>query len=65
MMDQSDFTNWEIQGVTGLEERARAKLLQILEHHKPAPLPAETATAIADVLAGVEASHAGIPAGGA
>ncbi len=58
LMDRSDYTNWELNGAKGLEERAVAKLQHILEHHQPVALQAETSRTIAAILAEVEKASA-------
>ena len=41
---------WDTEGRTSLSDRAKARLADILENHRPAPLGEETAAAINDVV---------------
>jgi trimethylamine--corrinoid protein Co-methyltransferase len=51
LMDRQMRRNWESGGKKGLAERVRAKVLHILEHHEPLPIPAETEARLKEIVA--------------
>jgi len=51
-------TEWEGAGATTLGERVRERTIEILETHRPAPLPESTVAAMHDVI---EARHRSLP----
>jgi len=55
LIDRSRRERWEAAGKTRMAERAQARLIEILDSHKPAPLSTAAQQKIADVLAGADA----------
>jgi trimethylamine---corrinoid protein Co-methyltransferase len=46
LFDRRDRDSWEADGSPAIEDKAYARALDIIENHKPEPLPAETAAAL-------------------
>jgi trimethylamine--corrinoid protein Co-methyltransferase len=57
LMDREKWVNWQAAGATTMNDRIRAKLRSILETHRPAPLPDETAERIAAIVQAAEARY--------
>ncbi len=51
LFDRQNRDGWLAEGGKSLRERAREKVLQILEEHQPEPLPADALRALDDVIA--------------
>jgi trimethylamine--corrinoid protein Co-methyltransferase len=50
LIDRADFSNWEKEGELRLEDRLNARVREILETHRPAPLSDRIRTEIHDVI---------------
>ena len=50
LLDRDNFTNWEAKGRSTLEDKANARVLEILASHRPAALPGPAQDTIASVL---------------
>lgn len=48
LISRTGYEKWEAAGSTSLLERARKKLQQVLQNHRPIPIPAEKANLIKD-----------------
>jgi len=59
LMDRNRRETWEGRGGQHLGERVRARVVEILTTHQPAPLPAPAQRAIAEILEGADARAAG------
>ena len=46
LLDRQNYDAWQAQGATTLRDRARRRVDEILEDHRPIPLPADTANAL-------------------
>jgi len=57
LIDRQNYDNWQAQGATTLEERASARVKEILAKHKPEPLPAAAAEAVQAIVQRAEAAH--------
>jgi trimethylamine--corrinoid protein Co-methyltransferase len=51
LMDRQTWATWEAEGRPTTKQRIRKRLLQILETHRPAPLPAGSLDRIEEILA--------------
>lgn len=51
VLDRCNYEKWQAQGGKTLEDRANARVLEILSSHRPAPLPEAAQEVIASVLA--------------
>lgn len=51
LIDRNRRERWEAKGRTRMSERAQARIIEILDSHKPAPLPAAAQRKIREVLA--------------
>jgi trimethylamine:corrinoid methyltransferase-like protein len=51
LMDRQTWATWEAEGGLTMEQRIRKRLLEILETHHPAPLPAGSPNRIEEILA--------------
>jgi trimethylamine--corrinoid protein Co-methyltransferase len=58
LMDRQMRRTWEASGERTMAERVRARVLDILEHHEPLPLPAEVEARLEQIVAEAEARHA-------
>jgi len=57
LMDRQQRRSWESRGSKTMAERVRAKVLDILEHHEPLPIPAEVEARLKDIVAQADARH--------
>jgi trimethylamine:corrinoid methyltransferase-like protein len=57
LIDRQMRRTWEATGKKTMAERVRAKVLDILEHHVPMPIPAETEARLKEIVAQAEARH--------
>jgi trimethylamine--corrinoid protein Co-methyltransferase len=57
LIDRQNYDNWQAQGATTLEERASARVKEILAEHQPEPLPAEAVKAVNAIVQRAEAAH--------
>jgi len=57
LIDRQMRRAWEATGKKTMAERVRAKVLEILEHHEPMPIPAETEGRLKEMVARAEARH--------
>jgi len=57
LIDRQMRRAWEATGKKTMAERVRAKVLEILEHHEPMPIPAETEGRLKEMVAQAEARH--------
>jgi trimethylamine--corrinoid protein Co-methyltransferase len=54
LIDRRVREEWTDRGATDIHSRARAKALEILESHRPEPLPDEVAAEIRSIVVGAE-----------
>jgi trimethylamine--corrinoid protein Co-methyltransferase len=54
LLDRSNYSAWCENGKLSLGDRAAARARELLETHKPTPLPAEVADRLSAILARVE-----------
>jgi trimethylamine:corrinoid methyltransferase-like protein len=59
LMDRQMRRAWEAGGRKTMAERVRAKVVDILEHHEPLPIPAEATARLEGIVAQAEARHKG------
>jgi trimethylamine--corrinoid protein Co-methyltransferase len=50
LFERSNFDGWQSKGGKSLGERANENVNQILEDHKPEPLPKDVAKAVHDIV---------------
>lgn len=50
LFDRRNYGDWQAKGATTLRQRAREKALQILETHKPEPLPADVQRRLDEII---------------
>jgi trimethylamine--corrinoid protein Co-methyltransferase len=50
LMDRQTWATWEAEGCPTMEQRIRKRLLEILETHRPAPLPAGSLEQVEKIL---------------
>ncbi len=58
LMDRQMRRGWEASGRKTMADRVRAKVLDILEHHQPMPIPAEVEARLKAIVAEADARHA-------
>ena len=58
LMDRQMRRAWEADGRMTMAERVRAKVVDILEHHEPMPVPAEVEARLKEIVAQAEEHHA-------
>jgi trimethylamine--corrinoid protein Co-methyltransferase len=56
-MDRQMRWVWEADGRKTMAERVRAKVVDILEHHEPMPIPAEVEARLKEIVAQAEQRH--------
>jgi trimethylamine--corrinoid protein Co-methyltransferase len=54
LLDRTNYDNWAEQGRLTLGDRAAARARQLLEEHRPEPLPAGVAERLAAIVAHAE-----------
>jgi trimethylamine--corrinoid protein Co-methyltransferase len=59
LIDRQMRRAWEAGGRKTMGDRVRAKVLHILEHHEPLPIPAEVEGRLKQIVARAEERHAG------
>jgi trimethylamine--corrinoid protein Co-methyltransferase len=57
LMDRQMRRAWEASGSKTMAERIRAKVIDILEHHEPLPIPAEVETRTKEIVAQAGERH--------
>lgn len=57
LMDRQTWASWEAQGALTMQRRIRQRLLEILENHRPAPLPEGVPAQIEAILEAAQRSH--------
>jgi len=57
LMDRQMRRAWEAGGSKTMAQRVRAKVIDILEHHEPLPIPAEVEARLEEIVAQAEAHH--------
>jgi trimethylamine--corrinoid protein Co-methyltransferase len=57
LIDRQMRRAWEAGGSQTMADRIRAQVVDILEHHQPAPLPDGTEQALREIVARAEARH--------
>jgi trimethylamine--corrinoid protein Co-methyltransferase len=57
LMDRQMRGTWEKTGEKTMADRVRAKVVDILEHYEPLPLPDEKEAAVKEIIAEAEARH--------
>jgi trimethylamine--corrinoid protein Co-methyltransferase len=57
LMDRQMRRAWEADGRMAMAERVRAKVVDILEHHEPMPIPAEVEARLKEIVAQAEERH--------
>ncbi len=59
LMDRQQRSGWEAGGGKTMAERVRAKVVHILEHHEPLPIPAEAEVKLKEIVAQADERHKG------
>jgi trimethylamine--corrinoid protein Co-methyltransferase len=59
LVDRQQRRSWQTSGGKIMAERVRAKVLDILKHHEPMPVPPEVEARLKDIIAQAEARHGG------
>lgn len=59
LMDRQQRRSWEASGGTSMAQRVRARVVDILEHHEPMPIPAEVEARLRELVAQADARHGG------
>ncbi len=59
LMDRQMRRSWEASGRRTMADRVRARVLHILEHHRPLPIAPETEAQLKEIVAQAEARHRG------
>ena len=57
LMDRQHRRGWEADGGKSMADRVRAKVLDILEHHEPMPIPAQAEAGLKEIIAQAEERH--------
>jgi trimethylamine--corrinoid protein Co-methyltransferase len=57
LMDRQMRRSWEAAGRKTLAERVRARVIDILEHHEPLPIPGEVEAKLKEIIAQADARH--------
>jgi trimethylamine--corrinoid protein Co-methyltransferase len=57
LMDRQMRRAWEASGRTTMADRIRAKVVDILEHHEPTPMPAKVDARLEEIIARAEERH--------
>jgi len=57
LMDRQQRRGWEADGGKSMAQRVRAQVVDILEHHKPMPIPAQVETRLEELVAQADARH--------
>ena len=57
LMDRQQRRSWEAGGSKTMADRVREKVIRILEHHEPAPIPAGVQSRLHDIIAQADARH--------
>jgi trimethylamine--corrinoid protein Co-methyltransferase len=57
LMDRQMRGAWRASGGKTMADRVRAKVLDILEHHEPLPMPPQREAALREIIAEAEARH--------
>ncbi len=57
LMDRQAWTTWAAEGGLTMEQRIRQRLLDILENHRPAPLPEGVSSQIEAILEAARRNH--------
>jgi trimethylamine--corrinoid protein Co-methyltransferase len=57
LIDRQMRRTWEAGGSQTMADRIRSRVMDILEHHRPAPLPEGVEQALSDIVAQAEARH--------
>jgi trimethylamine--corrinoid protein Co-methyltransferase len=57
LMDRQQRRSWEASGRKTMAERVRAKVVDILEHHEPMPVPAEVEARLKALVAQADERH--------
>jgi trimethylamine--corrinoid protein Co-methyltransferase len=59
LMDRQRRRVWEVGGRKTMGDRVRAKVLDILEHHEPMPIPPEVEARLKEIIARADGRHGG------
>jgi trimethylamine--corrinoid protein Co-methyltransferase len=57
LMDRQQRRGWEASGRKTMAERVRTKVVDILEHHEPIPIPAEVEARLKEIVAQADERH--------
>ena len=57
LIDRQMRRSWEAGGSKTMADRVRARVVDILEHHKPMPIPAEVETRLKEIVAQADERH--------
>jgi len=57
LMDRQQRRGWEASSRKTMAERVRAKVVDILEHHEPMPIPAEAEARLKEIVAQADERH--------
>ncbi|MGD2207361.1 MAG: trimethylamine methyltransferase family protein [Anaerolineae bacterium] len=61
LIDRQMRRTWQASGAKTMGDRVRVKVLDILEHHEPLPIPADAETRLKEIVAQAEARHKAEP----
>jgi trimethylamine---corrinoid protein Co-methyltransferase len=59
LIDRQMRRTWEVGGRQTMGDRVRARVLGILEHHEPMPIPPEVEARLKEIIAQADARHGG------
>jgi len=59
LMDRQQRRSWDASGSKTMAERVRAKVLHILEHHEPLPIPEEVEARLKEIVAQADERYGG------
>ena len=57
LMDRQQRRGWEASGSKTMAERVRAKVVDILDHHEPMPIPAKVEARLKEIVAQADERH--------
>lgn len=59
LMDRQMRRSWKASGAKTMANRVRAKVVNVLDHHQPLPIPAEVESRLREIIVSAEARHKG------
>ena len=57
LIDRRQRRSWQSSGAKTMADRVRARVIDILEHHEPMPIPADVEARLKDIIAQAEARY--------